>query len=131
MSDEELIELIEECNQGRHQLKRVTKDVYQLKLPEQFFYLVKSSREFIGIIQYYNYNLHWLTVPELRGKGLLSDPIKDIILPDIMKVFKKDHQRITISQGLDNPEASYNLAIKCGFTLVEDDGFKYEMMYKP
>ena len=86
------------------------------------FYLIKNNENiFVAIVFDMKRDLHWFVHPDFRGKGHLTEAMKNTILPHLF--LTRDEQRITIKEleiGLANFEASEKVAFNLGFVKSTD-----------
>lgn len=86
------------------------------------FYLIKNNENiFVAIVFDMKRDLHWFVHPYFRGKGHLTEAMKNTILPHLF--LTRDEQRITIKEleiGLANFEASEKVALNLGFVKSTD-----------
>ena len=86
------------------------------------FYLIKNNENiFVAIVFDMIRDLHWFVHPDFRGKGHLTEAMKNTILPHLF--LTRDEQRITIKEleiGLANFEASEKVALNLGFVKSTD-----------
>ena len=86
------------------------------------FYLIKNNENiFVAIVFDMKRDLHWFVRPDFRGKGHLTEAMKNTILPHLF--LTRDEQRITIKEleiGLANFEASEKVAFNLGFVKSTD-----------
>ena len=86
------------------------------------FYLIKNNENiFVAIVFDMKRDLHWFVHPDFRGKGHLTEAMKNTILPHLF--LTRDEQRITIKEleiGAANFEASEKVALNLGFVKSTD-----------
>ena len=86
------------------------------------FYLIKNNENiFVAIVFDMKIDLHWFVHPDFRGKGHLTEAMKNTILPHLF--LTRDEQRITIKEleiGAANFEASEKVAFNLGFVKSTD-----------
>ena len=139
MTANQLQSFINKLNQGtyhktifKHQISR---EVDYAKLwwstrstevePDDYFF-IKNKDEYVGAIFYKRADLHWYMAPKHRGKGYLTNALKNSILPFIFDEFGKSEQRITITEseiGKDNYKSSSGVALNVGFKKLDDINF--------
>jgi len=97
--------------------------------PTHAFYLIKNKKEiYIGAVYEMWTDLHWVVAPKYRRKGILLQPMREVIIPELFK--NRSKITISISHELEDAffEASEKLALKIGFAKYEEDS--EEVRYK-
>ncbi|WP_184545355.1 hypothetical protein [Mucilaginibacter sp. FT3.2] len=97
-------------------------------------YLIKNNdKQYIGLVEDRGRSdLHWYTLPRYRGKGYLSNALREIILPHLF--LNRGEQNITISyKSFDGaePVASALLARTIGFQFIDKNDDLEEYMDIP
>ena len=84
--------------------------------------MIKNNENiFVAIVFDMKIDLHWFVHPDFRGKGHLTEAMKNTILPHLF--LTRDEQRITIKEleiGAANFEASEKVAFNLGFVKSTD-----------
>lgn len=89
----------------------------KLNTPYQFYFIKNETSSYVGTVYVMSADLHWFVLPKYRGKGFLTNSLKDTILPHLFQD-NRDEQRITIDQGFigdKNYKASLKVANSVGF----------------
>jgi RimJ/RimL family protein N-acetyltransferase len=95
---------------------------------EVFF--VMASGEFAGAIHRMGAGeLHWYVRKKFRGRGLLVEPMKSVVLPFIFKENDIPRQRCSVERKRNFSDASARLAERIGFRKAETtaEGTVYEV----
>ena len=98
-----------------------TKEVQPFK-----FFFIKNDAEYVSTVLLKHNDLHWYVTPKYRGKGYLTNALKNSILPFIFDEFGKSEQRITITEseiGKENYKRSSSVALNVGFKKLDDINF--------
>ncbi len=97
----------------------------------EFYFVQAKDRRFAAAVFRMGANeMHWYVDPEYRGKGILVEPLRKIILPFIFKLhFDEAEQEARIEAGRF-AKFSAKLARKVGFRCVSTDGDKRKFVIK-
>ena len=90
------------------------------------FFFFKNDTEYVGAVLLMCNDLHWFVTPKQRGKGYLTNALRNTILPYIFDEFGKSEQRITITEseiGKENYKHSSKVALNVGFKKLDDINF--------
>ena len=146
MTDEQIQHFIDTLNSGEQTqliLKQLSERVYWAAVWElpataltnltrdepQWFYFVKNEKQFVAAVFDMGHDLHWFTLPNHRGKGHLSNALRNVILNHLTHYHNRDKQRITISRGAlskKNFQASCNLAQSIGFVEEQEGHYFFQ-----
>lgn len=140
MKDETIVEILNALNTGNRDCGdlvygEIAKDVFRgffyEKTPDlpfrirrkEMFFVKSGDGAFSGAVYWHDSdNLHWLVLPEKRGKGLLTAHLQDSILPFIFDNNPEmTVQRATLLLGRPQAAFSARLAEKVGFKKVESN----------
>ncbi|MVN22182.1 hypothetical protein [Mucilaginibacter arboris] len=100
-----------------------------MDISRTFYFIKNTEGNYIGIVYNMNGDLHWLILPNYRGKGLLTNALSKTILPHIFQDNRKE-QRITIDReriGDLYYLASLKVALAVGFTIKENNARRTEL----
>ncbi|WP_454047505.1 hypothetical protein [Chryseobacterium sp. Marseille-Q8038] len=88
--------------------------------PDTFYFIKNNENSYVAAVYDMKKDLHWFVLPEYRGKGHLTNAMKDTILPHLF--LSRQEQRITIDAGqIDfNFNASEKVALNLGFSPKND-----------
>lgn len=88
--------------------------------PDTFYFIKNNENLYVAAVYDMKKDLHWFVLPEYRGKGHLTNAMKDTILPHLF--LNRQEQRITIDAGqIDfNFNASEKVALNLGFSPKND-----------
>ncbi len=147
MTDEQIEHLIHKLNDNEHAhflLKPLSERVYWAAVwelpataltsltkdePQWFYFIKNENKQFVAAVFDMKYDLHWFTLPAHRGKGHLSNALRNVILKHLTYYHKRDKQRITISRGALSKEsfqASCNLAQSVGFVEEQEGHYFFQ-----
>lgn len=76
---------------------------------------------YVGAVYEMWSDLHWVVMPKYRKKSILVQPMKEVIIPEILKNRRKI--TISISHELEDQffKASEKLALKLGYTKYDEN----------
>lgn len=143
MTDDQIIDIINELNQfenhgNNFSRQSIAKDVdiihyWRQDAPSNYnpllFFLIKKKNVGIGAVLDMNSDLHWVMKPEYRGQKLMSNAIRNVILPYIFFHLDRNEQEISIYEndiGAENYTASKALALRVGFCETSSNKFIYD-----
>lgn len=88
--------------------------------PDTFYFIKNNENSYVAAVYDMKKDLHWFVLPEHRGKGYLTNAMKDTILPHLF--LSRQEQRITIdADQIDfNFNASEKVALNLGFSPKND-----------
>jgi RimJ/RimL family protein N-acetyltransferase len=148
MKSEEIISIIERLNSGEvgddificpisekvvyakvWENEIISSTKFEPRLPYDFYFFKAESDKFIGAVLDRKNDLHWVVVPEYRGKGYLKKALFEAVIPHL--AIEKTEQRITVdTRNLDDAisAASEKVALAVGFQRVEEVNGKVEFV---
>jgi len=93
----------------------------------EFFFVKADAKNFAAAVLFMGPNeLHWLVLPRYRGKGILVEPLKRVILPFIFKRNENQpNQMATLDLKLPHAKHSARLAEKVGFQRMDETDTQY------
>jgi hypothetical protein len=88
---------------------------------EEFFFIKAPDGKFAAaVLRMGACEFHWYTVPAYRRRGLLIEPLKQVILPFIFAFNEHEFQRGTLDPRRPHASASTKVAQRVGFKHTED-----------
>lgn len=95
--------------------------------PYKMFFIKNEKEIYVGVVlDMGSRDLHWYIQKDHRKRGYMTRALRETILPFIFYE-ERDTQRLTIDPGQDEYEDSKKVAIKAGFTAVNEKETEFEL----
>jgi len=93
--------------------------------PLNYYFIKDQKGYYVGIVHDMQTDLHWFVLSKYRGKGFLTNSLKEVILPHLFQ--DREEQLITIDEyhtGKKHFLASEKVALSLGFVKCDDTKYR-------
>jgi hypothetical protein len=110
--------------------RRVAESLTRERGFEFFFVRAKDGKFAAAVFRMGPDEMHWYVAEKYRGRGMLVEPLRRVILPFIFKRYESDTQAANVAKG-PCAQFSVELALRVGFRRVSvKDGKKRFVLHR-